>query len=85
MNMVEQVARALYVADSEFLNEEKFMDVIDNSWPQYADLAKAAIKAMQKPTKEMISAGESMYDRDEVCTVRADYGAMMRAALEGSN
>ncbi len=84
MNMIEKVARAIdpgafsgwIVPPSRDAEAEQRREQ-----NRAKKKAKAAIKAMRKPTEAMVNAAKDGYAPSEVCTVRADYRAMIDAAL----
>lgn len=84
MTMVKRVARAIATSVWQTRGgaEEKAFDAYDltnnNGRFEYDCAARAAIAAMEEPTKGMVDAG---YDRAENSGVRYAYRAMIQAAL----
>ena len=90
MDMVERVARAIYVAYA--IEEGSPPDVAnadaDFHWPFWVGEARAAIAAMREPTEKMVRAGEKEFIASDVacCMEPAEdcWQAMIDAALTSS-
>jgi len=90
MTITEKVARALAGAAWDDLQGDKLFDAawgsreeyIEARWKHMVPDAKAAIKAMRRPTPKMIKGGLDIYDDDESPDFVAAYIAMIDVALE---
>lgn len=87
MNMIERLAIALY-EDYEGTNRYQLIGEDDETQRMYRSYARAAIKAMRKPTERMIAIGDntptghSWGDGAEYAACEPLWEAMIDAALE---
>ncbi|RVP13136.1 hypothetical protein CN085_19685 [Sinorhizobium meliloti] len=84
--MLHKVAAAIAAADLSDAPDDPTFDfyaLTEEVADIYYDIARAAIEAMMEPRDEMIQAGVSEDQTDEVYRdVRSVYTAMIRAALK---
>lgn len=79
-DMIERVARAICRAYCPpTMSEEAIQCQVDNGWDMWVNEAIAAIKAMRKPTDEMVDAGWHSLDRDDDVTIM--FNTMIGASL----
>ncbi len=86
-SQIEKVSRAMckqVEIDNPGIAANLLENWIDDSWPNYANQAKAAIEAMQKPTDGMIGAGDAqlMLGNNGPFPSEKIYQAMLGAALK---
>ena len=81
---IDDVAKAICREECEYegLNISVWLSALSSGdRDEYRQIARAAIKAMGEPTKEMLEAGQRALERDPQKKVATLYQAMIGAAL----